>query len=79
MTKFSTDGAGAHKASALGMSWGGHSTEVADVLGALRADVLSGLALETSYRSGCGRGRVWDIDGIGAGAGDSHNHLQSSG
>ena len=78
MTEFSTDRAGAHEASALGMSWGGHPTEGAYVLGTLGADVLSGLALEASYRGGCRRGRVGYIDGIGAGTG-SHNHFQSSG
>ena len=78
MTEFPTDGTGAHKASALGMSWGGHPTEGAYVLGALRAYVLSRLALEASYCGGCGRGSVGYIDGIGAGTG-SHNHFQSSG
>ena len=78
MTEFSTDGTGAHEAGALRVSWGGHSTEGADVLGALGADMLSRLALEASHRGGCRRGRVGYIDGIGAGTG-SHNHFQSSG
>ena len=78
MTKFSTDGAGAHEASALGMSWGGHSTKGAYVFGALRADVFSRLALEASYSGRCGRGGVGYIDRVGAGTG-SHNHFQSSG
>ena len=78
MTEFSTDGAGAHKASALGMSWGSHLTEGAYVFGALGADVLGRLALKASYRSGCGRDRVGYIDRVGAGTG-SHNHFQSSG
>ena len=78
MTELSTDGTGVHEASALGVSWGGHSTEGAYVFGALGADMFSRLALEASYRGGCRRGRVGYIDGIGAGTG-SHNHLQSSG
>ena len=78
MTEFPTDGARAHEASTLGMSWGGHSTEGTYVLGTLGADVLSRLALEASYRGGCRRGGVGYIDGIGAGTG-SHNHFQSSG
>ena len=78
MTEFPTDGTGAHKASALGMSWGGHPAEGADVLGTLGADVLSRLALKAPYHGGCWRGRVGDIDGVGAGTG-SHNHFQSSG
>ena len=78
MTEFPTDGTGAHKAGALGVSWGGHPTEGTDVLGALRADVLSGSTLEASYRGRCRRGRVGYVDGVGAGTG-SHNHFQSSG
>ena len=78
MTEFPTDGTRAHEASALGMSWGGHSTEGAYVLGALRVDVLSRPALEASYRGGCRRGGVGYVNGIDAGAG-SHNHFQSSG
>ena len=78
MTEFSTDGARAHEASALGMSRGGHSTEGAYVLGAIGADVLSGLTLKASYDGGCRRGRVGYVDGVGAGTG-SHNHFQSSG
>ena len=78
MTEFSTGGTGTHKASALGVSWGGHPTEGAYVFGALRADVLSRSALEASYSGGCGRGRVGYIDRVGAGTG-SHNHFQSSG
>ena len=78
VTEFPTDGTGAHEASVLGVSWGSHPTKGAYVLGALGADVLSRLALETSYCGGCRRGRVGYIDGIGAGTG-SHNHFQSSG
>ena len=78
MTEFSTDGAGAHGAGALRVSWGGHSAEGTYVLGALGANVLCRLALEASYGGGCRRGRVGYVDGIGAGTG-SHNHFQSSG
>ena len=78
MTEFSTYGTGAHVTGSLGMSWGGQSTEGADVFGAVRVDVVGRLTLEASYHSGCGRGRVGDINGVGAGAG-SHNHFQSSG
>ena len=78
MTEFPTDGTGTHEAGALGMSRSGHSAEGADILGTLGADVLSRVALETAYHGGCWRGRVGDVNGVGAGAG-SHNHLQSSG
>ena len=77
MTKFSTDGTGAHETGTLGVSRGGHPAEGADVLGTLGADVLSRLALEASYHGGCWRGRVGDVNGVGAGSG-SHNHFQSS-
>ena len=78
MTKFSTDGTGAHETGTLGMSRGGHPAEGADILGALGADVFSRSALKAPYHGGCWRGRVGDIDGVVAGTG-SHNHLQSSG
>ena len=79
MTEFSTYGTGAHVASTLGVSRGGQSTKGADVLRTLGADVLGGSALETPYHGG-GRGSgVWDVDGVGASAGGSHNHFQSSG
>ena len=78
MTEFSTDGTGAHGAGALRVSGSGHSAEGAYIFGALGANVLRGLALETSYCGGCRRGRVGYVDGIGAGTG-SHNHFQSSG
>ena len=78
VAEFSTNGTGAHKTSALGVSRGGHPTEGAYVFGALGTDVLSGLALEASYRGGCRRGGVGYVNGIGAGTG-SHNHFQSSG
>ena len=78
MTEFPTDGTGTHEAGALGVSRSGHSAEGANVLGALGADMLSGLALKASYHGGCWRDRVGDVDGVGVGTG-SHNHLQSSG
>ena len=78
MTEFSTYGTGMHGTSALGVSWGSQLTKGADIFGALGMNVLSGLTLEASHHGGCGRGRVRDVNGIGAGAGDSHNHLQSS-
>ena len=43
------------------------------------ANMLGGPTLEASYHGGCGRGGVGDINGVSAGAGDSHNHFQSSG
>ena len=79
MTKFSTNGTGAHVTRSLGVSRCGQSTKGADVLRTLGVNVLGGSTLEASHHSGCGRGRVWDVDGIGTGAGDSHNHFQSSG
>ena len=78
MTEFPTDGTGAHETGPLRMSRGGHPAEGADVLGTLGADVFSRLALKASYHGGCWRGRVGDVNGVGAGTG-SHNHLQSSG
>ena len=78
MTEFSTNGAGAHVASMLGMSWGSHSTEGTDVFRALRADMVGGPALKASYHGRCGRGGVGNINGVGAHTG-SHNHFQSSG
>ena len=78
MTKFSTYGTGTHVAGLLGMSWGGQPAKGADVFRAVGANVVGGLALETSYHRWCGRGGVGDLNGIRAGAG-SHNHFQSSG
>ena len=77
MTELSTYGAGAHVASMLGVSRGGHSTEGADILRTLGVDMVGGLTLEALYHRQCRRGRVGDINGVGAGTG-SHNHLQSS-
>ena len=78
MTELSTDGAGVHWASALRVSGGDPPTEWADVLWAMGAYVVQGLALEASCdrRGGWFRG-VRDIDGVAAGSG-LHNHLQSS-
>ena len=59
------------------MSWGGDSTEGADIFRTLGADVISGPALEASYHGGCGRGGVGNVDWVDAGSG-SHNHFQSS-
>ena len=79
MTEFSTDGTGAHVAGSLRVSGRGQSTKGADVFGALGADVIGGPALEASDHGRRGRGGVGDVNWIGAGAGGSHNHLQSSG
>ena len=79
MTKFSTYGTGAHVTGSLGMSRCGQSTEGTDILGALGVNVVGGLTLEASYHGRCGRGGVGDINWVGAGAGNSHNHFQSSG
>ena len=79
MTEFSTNGTGAHVAGSLRMSRCGQSTEGADVLGVLGMNMVCGPTLEASYDGGGGRSRIWDVDGIGAGSGISHNHLQSSG
>ena len=79
MTEFPTYGTGMHVTGSLGMSRGGQSTEGADILGALGANMVGGPALEASYHSRCGRGGVGDVNWVGAGAGDSHNHFQSSG
>ena len=78
MTKFSTDRTGAHEASVFGMTWSGGSTEGADVFGALGANVLGGLALETLYHGGSGGLGVQDDDGVIVSS-RLHNHLQSSG
>ena len=78
MTEFSTYGTGMHVAGMLGVSWGGQSTEGADILRALGVNVVGRPTLEALYHSGCGRGGVGDVNGVGAGAG-SHNHFQSSG
>ena len=79
MTKLSTDWARAHRASALRVSWGDSSAEGTDVLGAMRAYVVQGLALEASYNGG-----VWWFGSIGddnrvVACPGLHNHLQSSG
>ena len=63
----------------LGMSRRGQSTEGADVLGALGTNMVSGPTLEASHHGRCGRGGIGDVNWVGAGAGDSHNHFQSSG
>ena len=78
MTEFSTYGAGTHVTSSLGMSRCGQSTEGADILGALWANVVGGSTLEASYHSRCGRGGVGDVNWVGASASNSHNHFQSS-
>ena len=79
MTKFSADGARAHWAHALRVSRSDSSTEWADVLWAMGAYVVQGLALEASYsRRGGQSWGVGDIDRVVAGSG-LHNHLQSSG
>ena len=78
MTELSTYGTGAHVASTLGVSRGGHSTEGANVFRTLGADMVGGSTLKTSHHGGCGRGRVGDINGVSARTG-SHNHFQSSG
>ena len=79
MTKFSTDRAQAHGASALGMSGGSLLTEGADVFRTLGAYVFQGLALEavSDSRSSWEFRGVRDCDGVAAGSG-LHNHLQSS-
>ena len=61
------------------MSGGSPLAEGADILRALGAYVVQGLALEALYDSGgCwGFGSVRDNDGVVAGSG-LHNHLQSS-
>ena len=79
MTKFSTYGTGVHVTGSLEMSRRGQSTEGTDILGALGANVVGGLTLEALYHGRCGRGGIGDINWVGAGAGDSHNHFQSSG
>ena len=66
-------------ASSLRVSWRGQSTKGADVLGALGTNMFGGPTLEASHHGGCWRGRVGDVNGVGAGAGNSHNHFQSSG
>ena len=79
MTEFSTDGAGAHRAGALGMSRGGSLTEWADIFRAVRAYMVQRLTLEAPYGGGGGWfGSVRDDNGVVAGSG-LHNHLQSSG
>ena len=79
MTKLSTDGARAHWAHTLRVSGGDSLTEWADVLWAMGAYVVQGLALEASHGRRGGRSRgVGNIDGVSAGS-RLHNHLQSSG
>ena len=79
MTKLSTDWAQVQGTSVLRVSRSCSSAEGADVLRALGAYMVQGLALETSYNGGCGRWfwGVRDNDGVIAGSG-LHNHLQSS-
>ena len=79
MTEFSIYGTGTHVTGLLGVSRCGQSTEGTDVFGALGTNMVSGLTLEAPYHGRCGRGGVGDINGVGAGASDSHNHFQSSG
>ena len=79
MTKFSTNGARTHMAGSLGVSGCGQLTEGTDVFGALGTNMVGGSTLEAPYHGRCGRGGVGDINGVGAGAGNSHNHFQSSG
>ena len=78
MTELSTNGTGVHVAGALGMSRSGQSAKGADVFRTLGANVVGRSTLEALYHGRCGRGGVGDINGVGAGAGDSHNHFQSS-
>ena len=78
MTELSTNGAGAHVAGALGMSRGGQLTKGADVFWALGANVVGRLTLEALHHGRYGRGGVGNVNGVGAGAGNSHNHFQSS-
>ena len=78
MTEFSTNGTGTHVAGMLGMSRSGQSTKGADVFRTLGANVVGRSTLEASYHSRCGRGGVGDVNEIGAGTGNSHNHFQSS-
>ena len=78
MTKLPTDWARAHGASVLRVSRGDLSTEGADILGAMRAYMVQGLALEASYNGGVWWfGGIRDDDGVVACPG-LHNHLQSS-
>ena len=76
MAELSTDRAGAHGASVLGISRSSLLVEGADVLRALGVYVVQGLALEAVYDGGSGRrfGSVGDGDGVVAGSG-LHNHL----
>ena len=80
MTKFSTDWAGAHGAHVLWVSRSGPLAEGANVLRALRAYMVQGLALEAAYISGSSRG-FWSIrDNNGVVASSRlDNHLQSCG
>ena len=79
MTEFSTYGTGVHVTGSLGVSRRCQSTEGADILWTLGANMVGGSTLEALYHSGRGRGGVGNIDWVGAGAGDFHNHFQSSG
>ena len=79
MTELSTNGTGAHVAGVLGMSRSGQLTKGADVFRTLGMNVVGRSTLEASYHGRCGRGGVGDINGVGTGASDSHNHFQSSG
>ena len=78
MTELSTDRVGTHRAGMLRMSRGDPSAKGVDVLRAVRAYMVQGLALEALYNSGVGWLRsVGDDDRITAGS-RLHNHLQSS-
>ena len=79
MTELSANGAGVHMAGVLGMSWDSQLTKGADVLRTLGANVVGRLTLEASHHSRRGRGGIGDVNGVGAGASNSHNHFQSSG
>ena len=79
MTELSANWTGAHGAHTLRVSLGNSLTERADVLGAMGAYMVQGLALEASYDGG-GRwfGGIRNDDGVVVGS-RLHNHLQSSG
>ena len=70
MTEFSTDWAGTHGGSALGMSGSSPLAEGTDVLGAVGAYMVQGLTLEASYNSGNSwwLGSIGDDNGVVAGS-----------
>ena len=79
MTKLSKYGARAHGAGVLRVAGCCSLTEGTDVFGAVRVNVLDGLALEVAHSGGSrGFGSVGDDNGIVAGS-RLHNHLQFSG